>query len=92
MSDITEHPTVKAKLYLCAIKDGSPTGSSAEQHRLPDLKSRLATQALNPAGGTRGEVAGCVLPATAAAISKSKSRHALGATTCGFYGRVGACR
>ncbi len=29
LTDITEHPTAEGKLYLCAVKDASPSGSSA---------------------------------------------------------------
>jgi transposase InsO family protein len=28
LTDITEHPTAEGKLYLCAVKDAPPTGSS----------------------------------------------------------------
>lgn len=60
LADITEHRTGEGKLYLCAIKDvfsNRIVGYSIDSQ----MKSWLATTALNSAVTRRGDVAGCVL-------------------------------
>ncbi|MFI5808170.1 IS3 family transposase [Streptomyces sp. NPDC051561] len=60
LTDITEHATAEAKLYLCAVKDVFSkriVGYSIDAR----MKSRLAVTALDNAVARRGNVAGCVL-------------------------------
>ncbi|MGW7427161.1 DDE-type integrase/transposase/recombinase [Streptomyces sp. NPDC054813] len=60
LTDITEHPTAKGKLYLCAIKDVFSkriVGYSIEAR----MKSRPAVAALDNAVARRDNVAGCIL-------------------------------
>ena len=54
-ADITEHPTVEGKLYLCAIKDafsGRIVGYSMDSH----MKASLAVTTLHNAIALRGPV------------------------------------
>lgn len=58
-TDITEHPTLEGKLYLCAIKDAFSNrivGYSIDDR----IKARLAVRAIESAVARRGDVAGCI--------------------------------
>jgi len=60
LTDITEHWTAEAKLYLCAIKDvysNRIVGYSIDSR----MKARLAVAALVNAVARRGDGAGCML-------------------------------
>ncbi len=64
LTDITEHPTMEGKLYLCAVKDvysGRIVGYSIDSR----MKSRLAVAALDSAAARRSiegqVVAGCIV-------------------------------
>jgi len=91
LTDITEHPTLEGKLYLCAIKDvfsNRIVGYCIDSR----MKSRLATTALSNAVARRGEVAGCVLHTDRGSQFRSRrfvcalDRHDM----VGSMGRVGA--
>ena len=91
LTDITEHPTVEGKLYLCAVKDvysGRIVGYSIDER----MKSRLAVAALQSAVARRGQVAGCVVHSDRGSQFRSRkvatvlTRHGL----VGSMGRVGA--
>ena len=91
LSDITEHRTAEAKLYICAIKDAYSNrivGYSIDSR----MKSRIAVSALNNAVARRGDVAGCVLHTDRG--SQFRSRKLVGALNrhhmVGSMGRVGA--
>ena len=60
LSDITEHRTMKGKLYLCAIKDvwsNRIVGYSIDSR----MKASLAVAAIDMAAARRGDVAGCIV-------------------------------
>lgn len=91
LADITEHPTVEGKLYLCAIKDvysNRIVGYSLDSR----MKSRLAVAALNNAAARREDVAGCILHTDRGSQFRSrKFVRALGRhDMTGSMGRVGA--
>ncbi|SDU87324.1 Transposase InsO and inactivated derivatives [Microlunatus sagamiharensis] len=94
LTDITEHPTGKGKLYLCAVKDvfsGRIVGYSISDR----MKARLAVDAVASAVARRGGssvVAGCVIHSDRGSQFRSRKfltelrRHDL----VGSMGQVGA--
>jgi transposase InsO family protein len=90
-SDITEHPTLEGKLYLCAVKDacsGRIVGYSISDR----MKARIAVDAITSAARRRGEVAGCIVHTDRGSQFRSRKaqralrRHNL----VGSMGRTGA--
>jgi putative transposase len=90
-SDITEHPTLEGKLYLCAVKDacsGRIVGYSISDR----MKARLAVDAVNSAVARRGDVAGCIVHTDRGSqflsrkLTRTLNRHGL----VGSMGRTGA--
>jgi len=60
LADITEHRTMKGKLYVCLIKDvfsNRIVGYSIDSR----MKLRIAVDALNNAVARRCDIAGCML-------------------------------
>ncbi len=91
LTDITEHPTVEGKLYLCAVKDvysGRIVGYSMDSR----MKSSLAVTALENAVPARNP-AGTVVHSDRGSQFRSRRfveslrHHGL----TGSMGRVGAC-
>lgn len=59
-SDITEHPTLEGKLYLCAVKDacsGRIVGYSISDR----MTARIVVDAITSAAQRRDDVAGCIV-------------------------------
>jgi transposase InsO family protein len=92
LTDITEHPTMEGKLYLCAVKDvfsGRIVGYSIDRR----MTSALATAALRNAVALRGRPTGTVVHSDRGsqfrsnAYVKALRRQGL----VGSMGRVGAC-
>jgi putative transposase len=90
-SDITEHPTLEGKLYLCAVKDaysGRIVGYSISDR----MKARIAVDAITSAAQRRHQVAGCIVHTDRGSQFRSRKaqralhRHGL----VGSMGRVGA--
>jgi len=86
--DITEHPTVEGKLYLCAIKDvysGRIVGYSMDAR----MTSALATAALRNAVALRRPVGGTIVHSDRGSQFRAHAfvKHRL----AGSMGRVGAC-
>jgi putative transposase len=90
-SDITEHPTLEGKLYLCAVKDacsGRIVGYSISTR----MKARIAVDAITSAAQRRDQVAGCIVHTDRGSQFRSRKaqralhRHGL----VGSMGRVGA--
>jgi putative transposase len=90
-SDITEHPTLEGKLYLCAVKDACSTrivGYSISDR----MKARIAVDAITSAVSRRGEVAGCIVHTDRGSqfrsrkVQRALSRYGL----VGSMGRTGA--
>jgi putative transposase len=90
-ADITEHPTLEGKLYLCAVKDacsGRIVGYSISDR----MKARLAVNALEAAVARRAGVAGCIVHTDrgsqfqARKFVRALNLHGL----VGSMGRVGA--
>jgi transposase InsO family protein len=61
LTDITEHPTVEGKVYLCAVKDA--WSNRIVGYSISDrMTSQIAVDAVQSAVARRGgDVAGCVL-------------------------------
>ncbi|MFC8618686.1 IS3 family transposase [Micromonospora purpureochromogenes] len=91
LTDITEHPTVEGKLYLCAIKDvysGRIVGYSID-HR---MKASLAVAALRNAIRLRDPVGTVVHSDRGSQFRSRKFVKALQRNgLVGSMGRVGAC-
>ena len=88
-ADITEHPTVEGKLYLCAIKDafsGRIVGYSMNSH----MKASLAVTALHNAIALRGPV-GTIVHSDRGSRSGKFLRALRSAGLIGSMGRTGAC-
>ena len=90
-SDITEHPTLEGKLYLCAVKDacsGRIVGYSISDR----MAARIAVDAITSAVLRRGEAAGCIVHTDRGSQFRSRKvqralhRHGL----VGSMGSVGA--
>lgn len=90
-ADITEHPTLEGKLYLCAVKDacsGRIVGYSISDR----MKARIAVDAITSAAQRRDDVAGCIVHTDRGSQFRSRKaqralhRHNL----VGSMGRVGA--
>jgi transposase InsO family protein len=90
-SDITEHPTLEGKLYLCAVKDacsGRIVGYSISDR----MKARIAVDAITSAARRRGDAAGCIVHTDRGSQFRSRKaqcalrRHNL----VGSMGRTGA--
>jgi len=90
-ADITEHPTLEGKLYVCAVKDacsGRIVGYSISDR----MTARIAVDAIASAVQRRGEVAGCIVHTDRGSQFRSRKaqralhRHGL----VGSMGRVGA--
>jgi transposase InsO family protein len=91
LTDITEHPTVEGKLYLCAVKDvysGRIVGYSIDSR----MKASLAVTALNSAIARRSPV-GTVVHSDRGSQFRSNAFVRTLATNglVGSMGRVGAC-
>lgn len=68
LTDISEHPTVEGKVYLCAMKD--TWSNRIVGYSISDrMTSQLAVRALENAVARRGDVAGCIVTQTEAASS-----------------------
>ena len=90
-ADITEHPTLEGKLYLCAVKDacsGRIVGYSISDR----MKARIAVDAVTSAAQRRGDVAGCIVHTDRGSQFRSrKLQRALHRyDLVGSMGRVGA--
>jgi len=88
-ADITEHPTVEGKLYLCAIKDafsGRIVGYSMNSH----MKASLAVTALHNAIALRGPV-GTIVHSDRGSRSGKFLRALRSAGLIGSMGRTGTC-
>jgi transposase InsO family protein len=75
LSNITEHRNREGKLNPCAMKDvfsNRIVGYSIDSR----MKPQLAVAALTSAVARRGEVAGCVYPATAAGSTTRQTEPA----------------
>ena len=90
-SDITEHPTLEGKLYLCAVKDACSrriVGYSIS----PRMTARIAVDAITSAVGRRGDPAGCIVHTDRGSQFQSRKvqrvLHRFGLV--GSMGRVGA--
>ena len=90
-SDITEHPTLEGKLYLCAVKDawsGRIVGYSISDR----MKARITVDAITNAVQRRGDAAGCIVHTDRGSQFRSRKfiralgRHGL----VGSMGRTGA--
>ena len=90
-SDITEHPTLEGKLYLCAVKDacsGRIVGYSISDR----MRARIAVDAITSAVARRGDTAGCIVHTDRGSQFRSRkvqrvlNRYGL----VGSMGRVGA--
>ena len=89
LTDITEHPTLEGKLYLCAVKDvysGRIVGYSMDSR----MKSSLAVAAVRSAVARRGSVDGCVVHSDRGSQFRSRAfvRALHGAGLVGSMGRV----
>jgi putative transposase len=91
LTDITEHPTAKGKLYLCAIKDASSkriVGYSIDAR----MTSELAVTALRNAIALRGPVEAIMHSDRGSQFRSHAYVRALReAQLRGSMGRVGAC-
>ncbi|WOO95899.1 IS3 family transposase [Actinomyces urogenitalis] len=92
LTDITEHRTREAKVYLCAIKDvfsNRIVGYSIDSR----MKARIAVNALEMAVAHRGRPTGVIVHSDRGSQFRSRrflkalKRHGL----TGSMGRVGAC-
>ena len=90
-ADITEHPTLEGKVYLCAVKDacsGRIVGYSISNR----MKARIAVDAITSAAQRRHGAAGCIVHTDRGSQFRSRKaqralhRHDL----VGSMGRVGA--
>jgi putative transposase len=91
LTDITEHPTVEGKLYLCAVKDACSkriVGYSIDAR----MTSDLAVNALRNAVALRGPVEAIMHSDRGRQFRSHAYVRALqGAQLRGSMGRVGAC-
>ncbi len=91
LTDITEHPTVEGKLYLCAVKDACSkriVGYSIDAR----MTSDLAVNALRNAVALRGPVEAIMHSDRGSQFRSHAYVRALqGAQLRGSMGRVGAC-
>jgi putative transposase len=91
LTDITEHPTVERKLYLCAIKD--VFSNRIVGYSIGDrMTARLATEALRSAIARRQPTATVVVHSDRGGQFRSRAFRAVlkGSELTGSMGRVGA--
>lgn len=90
-SDITEHPTLEGKLYLCAIKDAC-SGRIVGYSISPRMQARIAVDAITSAAQRRDQIAGCIVHTDRGSQFRSRKAqralHRFGLV--GSMGRVGA--
>ena len=90
LTDITEHPTLEGKLYVCSIKDCARTGSSVTRSTADDRPARSERVAVRDrTSSTRGHGRGSLRPRRPVPISSVPATLKANGLT-GSMGRVAA--